>query len=58
MHAALKTLKFCLHKESEDETAVAILDLLKAVITRDTVNPSDTEISLVSFLGESMRLQS
>ena len=38
-----------LFKESEDETAVAILDLLKPAITRGPTNLSDTESSLLSF---------
>ncbi|KAK2465690.1 hypothetical protein APHAL10511_002234 [Amanita phalloides] len=44
-----------LFKQSEDETAVAILDLLKSAITRDPVNPSGTEISLVSFWDRNIR---
>lgn len=44
-----------LFKQSEDETAVAILDLLKPAITRDPVNPSGTEISLVSFWDRNIR---
>src|SRR6266550_2963709 len=44
-----------LFKQSEDETAVAILDLLKPAITRYPVNPSGTEISLVSFWDRNIR---
>ena len=38
-----------LFTQSEDETAVGILCLFDHAITRDPVNPSGTEISLVSF---------
>ena len=44
-----------LFKQSEDETAVAILDLLKPAITRDPVNPNGTKISLVSFWDRNIR---
>jgi len=38
-----------LFKQSEDETAAAVLDLLKPAITREPSNPSGTENSLISF---------
>ena len=44
-----------LFKQSEDETAVAILDLLKSAITRDPSSPSGTENSLVSFWDRNIR---
>jgi hypothetical protein len=44
-----------LFKKSEDETAVAILDLLKPAITRDPVDPSGTKTSLVSFWDRNIR---
>ncbi|KAF8798414.1 hypothetical protein BYT27DRAFT_7151238 [Phlegmacium glaucopus] len=44
-----------LFKQSEDETAVGILDLLKIAITRDPVNPSGTKNSLVSFWDRNIR---
>ncbi|KAM6493367.1 hypothetical protein JOM56_011501 [Amanita muscaria] len=44
-----------LFKQSEDETAVGILRLFDHAITRDPVNPSGTETSLVSFWDRNIR---
>ena len=44
-----------LFTQSEDETAVAIVNLLKPTITREPVNPGGTEISLVSFWDRNIR---
>ena len=44
-----------LFKESEDETAVAILDMLKPAITRGPTNLRDTESSLHSFWDRNIR---
>jgi hypothetical protein len=44
-----------LFKQSEDETAVGILHLFDHAIIRDPVNPSGTEISLVSFWDRNIR---
>ncbi|KAF8346567.1 hypothetical protein F5887DRAFT_1281694 [Amanita rubescens] len=44
-----------LFKQSEDETTVGILRLFDHAITRDPVNPSGTENSLVSFWDRNIR---
>lgn len=44
-----------LFKQSEDETAVANLDLLKPAIVLGPVNPSGTELSLISFWDRNIR---
>jgi hypothetical protein len=44
-----------LFKQSEDETAAAVLDLLKPAITREPSNPSGTENSLISFWDRNIR---
>ncbi|KAM6493831.1 hypothetical protein JOM56_010192 [Amanita muscaria] len=44
-----------LFKQSEDETAVGILRLFYHAITRDPVNPSGTERSLISFWDRNIR---
>ncbi|KIK09119.1 hypothetical protein K443DRAFT_808 [Laccaria amethystina LaAM-08-1] len=44
-----------LFKQSEDETAISILDILKTAIKEGPVDPSGTEKSLISFWDANIR---